>query len=126
MAKAQIKLLNGTEVQIEGTPKEINELLKFYSDQKTSNIRTSGSKNKQSKGNKKNKKIINGPTELIKGLIEEGYFKGQKRTLSDVQKKLEERGHIYAQTSLSMPLIRLTRGRDLRRIKDKKGWIYVI
>jgi hypothetical protein len=44
----------------------------------------------------------------------------------EVQKKLEEKGHIYAQESLSGPLLRLTRDKHvLRRLKDKKGWVYV-
>jgi hypothetical protein len=57
-------------------------------------------------------------------LASEGWFKS-KRTIGDVQKKLEEKGHIYAMESLSTPLLRLTRNRTLRRIKDKSGWAYV-
>ena len=39
--------------------------------------------------------------------------------------KLEENGHIYALHSLSPALLRLTRSKMLRRIKEKKGWVYV-
>ena len=124
MAKAQIKLTDGPEVQIEGTPAEIKELLSFYSQaqelkRKPSQTRANG--NAQAKSAKKD-----GPAGLIRELIEEGYFSGQKRTLPDVQKKLEEGGHIYAQTSLSTPMTRLTRNKELRRIKEKKGWAYVV
>ena len=42
-----------------------------------------------------------------------------------VQKKLEENGHIYAQSSLSPALIALTKKKCLRRMKEKKGWVYV-
>ena len=58
--------------------------------------------------------------------MEKGYFKS-KRTIGDIQKKLEEMGHIYALTSLSTPLIRLTRSKNsaLRRLKENKQWVYV-
>ena len=65
-----------------------------------------------------------GLTSLVTELIEEGYFKS-KRTLGDIQKKLEERGHIYARTSISPMLTRLTRKRTIRRLKEKKVWVYV-
>ena len=65
-----------------------------------------------------------GPQQLLRDLAEENWFKS-KRTIGDVQKKLEEKGHIYAMQSLSTPLLRLTRSRALRRIKDKSGWAYV-
>ncbi len=122
MAKAELKFPNGTHVQIEGTSEEVGNLLKLYS---SSNSKT---KRPRSKTNTSEKKRVSrtSPTTLIKELIKEDYFKGHKRSLSDIQKKFEERGHIYAQTSLSTPLTRLTRNRTLRRIKDKKGWMYVL
>jgi len=60
----------------------------------------------------------------VKDLAAEDWFK-TKRTIGDLQKKLEEKGHIYAMESLSTPLLRLTRSKVLRRIKDKSGWVYV-
>ncbi len=65
-----------------------------------------------------------GPQTLIAELADDEYFKS-KRTIVDVQKKLEEKGHLYAQDSLSTPLLRLTRRKKLRRIKEKKSWVYV-
>ena len=56
--------------------------------------------------------------------MSDNFFKA-KRTIAEVQKKLEEKGHIYAVNSLSTPLLRLTRGKTLRRIKGKSGWVYV-
>lgn len=127
MAKAQIKIPNGPDIQIEGTSQEIKDLLDFYSANKSSSKKQYSHRKLNRIGNStKQNSRKNSPTGLIKELIEEGYFKSQKRSLSDIQKKLEERGHIYAQSSLSMPLTRLTRSRELRRIKGKKGWAYVI
>jgi hypothetical protein len=48
-------------------------------------------------------------------LREEGYFKS-KRFLNDIKKKLEEKGHIYARTTLSPTLLNLVKRKDLRRV----------
>lgn len=132
MAKANLVLPDGTKVNIEGTSEEVALLLGKFSGQgsnKSANSTTT------QKTKKKRKKVVatsggnptkkqEGPTSLITELIEEGYFKA-KHTIADIQKKLEERGHIYAQTSISPQLTRLTRKRIIRRIKENKGWVYV-
>ncbi len=132
MAKANLVLPDGTKVNIEGTADEVAVLLGKFSAPEPSS--TGGATGKK-KAKKKRKKAATGtggnagkkqegPTSLVTELVEEGYFKA-KRTLGDIQKKLEERGHIYAQTSISPALTRLTRKRTIRRIKEKKGWVYV-
>jgi hypothetical protein len=131
MTKAELQLPNGTKVKIEGTLEDIKALMESYSSDTPRTgrkHRKNGSKQNASSNNKNKKKKSRkiGPNGLIRELLEEGYFKSQKRSLSDIQKKLEERGHIYAQTSLSPALTRLTRSRDLRRIGEKKGWVYVV
>lgn len=129
MAKANMVLPDGTKVMIEGTAEEVAILLSKCSPTGTSSFgrktsRKSGRKisGRKEKGPGKKK---SGPTSYITDLVGEQYFKS-KRTLGDIQKKLEEGGHIYAQTSLSPVLTRLTRKRTLRRIKEKKGWVYVL
>ena len=131
MAKANLVLPDGTKVNIEGTSEEVAFLLGKFSMQesndKLNSTTTSKAKKKRkrltSNGEKSSKKQI-GPTSLIIELVEEGYFK-TKRTIADIQKKLEERGHIYAQTSISPQLTRMTRKRIIRRIKENKAWVYV-
>lgn len=125
MAKANLTLPDGTRVLIEGTAEEVATLLAKCS-QPT--IKTRKIKQKQraksattSKAARKAKK---GPVGYITELVDEGFFK-TKRTLPEIQKKLEEQGHIYAQTSLSPALLNLTKKRALRRIKEKKNWVYV-
>ncbi len=128
MAKANLVLVDGTTVAIEGTAEEVALLLHKFS----SPSAAAGAKGK--KGPRKartaspiktaGKTQRKGPQQLMADLAEEGWFKS-KRTIGDVQKKLEEKGHIYAMESLSTPLLRLTRNRTLRRIKDKGGWAYV-
>jgi hypothetical protein len=127
MAKADLILPNGTTVKIEGTAEEVAELL----DKISLPQRGAGKKppkkrrNASSKAKTSMKKATRkGPQVLIGELAEEDYFKA-KRAISDVQKKLEEKGHIYALESLSMPLLRLTRKKVLRRIKEDNNWVYV-
>jgi hypothetical protein len=126
--KAQITLSNGTNVQIEGTQEEVSNLLQTYSSTGSSsgNAAPRAKKSRKTNSNSAPKKQKIGPVGLIKELVDEGFFKGQKKNLPDIQKKLEERGHIYAQSSLSPALIKLTKDRTLRRIKEKKGWVYVV
>ncbi len=52
MAKAHITLPNGTKVEIEGTPNEVKDLLKFYEE---GNKTSATSRKKQSNTNKKKK-----------------------------------------------------------------------
>lgn len=128
MAKANLVLVDGTKVAIEGTAEEVALLLHKFSspgtaaspegEQEPRKVRTAGPKKTAERTLRK------GPQKLMADLIEDGWFKS-KRTIGEVQKKLEEKGHIYAMESLSTPLLRLTRLRTLRRIKDKGGWVYV-
>jgi hypothetical protein len=125
MAKANMVLPDGTKVAIEGTAEEVALLLAKCSQSSSPHDRKEHKKEQQAPTQRKaqtGKRA--GPLTLIAILADEGYFKS-KRTLGDIQKKLEEIGHIYAQTSLSPALMRLTRKRTLRRIKEKKGWVYV-
>jgi hypothetical protein len=132
MAKANLILPDGTKVNIEGSADEVAVLLEKFSARESSNEDSTTTKKKSKKkrktaatgkggrtGNKQE-----GPTSLVTELVNDEYFK-TKRTLGDIQKKLEERGHIYAQTSISPALTRLTRKRVIRRIKEKKVWVYV-
>ena len=128
MAKANLVLPNGTKISIEGTAEEVAILLAKYSpgapgDQRPARKKTA--KKRHSGGGPAAKKSkATGPVGLITELANEGFFKS-KRMLSEIQKKLEEHGHIYAQTSLSPAVLALTKKRVLRRLKEKKGWAYV-
>jgi hypothetical protein len=125
MAKANMVLPDGTKVAIEGTAEEVALLLAKCSQSSSPPDRKERKKEQQASTRRKSQTGKRaGPLTLIADLADEGYFKS-KQTLGDIQKKLEERGHIYAQTSLSPAMTRLTRKRTLRRIKEKKGWAYV-
>lgn len=123
MPIANVVLPDGTKVTIEGKSQEISAIIKKISQPANQDSIGNATRPKSSAGTKV-KTQPRGPTGLILALREEGYFKA-RRTLVDIQQRLEERGHIYAQTSLSPVLVRLARRRELRRIKTVKGWVYV-
>jgi hypothetical protein len=127
LATASLTLPDGTKVNIEGTADEVANLLaKFSQPAPPSRVSTAGeeSARRPRRGKPSGTKTKSGPVGNVLRLRDEGFFK-TRRSLPDIQRKLEEDGHIYAQSSLSPTLIRLTRKRELRRIKDKKGWVYV-
>ncbi len=128
MAKANLVLVDGTTVAIEGTAEEVALLLQRFSSPSVAAERTPEKARQKARTASPRKSVAKGqrkgPQQLMADLAGEGWFKS-KRSNGDVQKKLEEKGHIYAMESLSTPLLRLTRNRTLRRIKDKSGWAYV-
>jgi hypothetical protein len=65
------------------------------------------------------------PTGFVTQLKESGFF-SDKKSLSDVQKRLEEMGQIVPLTSLSSTLLNLIRGNQLKRVKDNNKWFYYV
>jgi hypothetical protein len=119
MAKVQIISRDGTKITIEGNATEVAALsaqLKFgISPRRLTQHQPI---------NKRKSKLKATPINLIAELIDGGFFKKPK-VLSAVKLALDEQGHFYPATSLSPALLRLVRNRHLRRIKDKKRWLYV-
>ncbi len=130
MAKANLTLPDGTKVAIEGSAGEVAALLGRLSDdsqgavpakERARRISANGKKRTRDKAAKSKP---SGPTDYIREIIHDGYFKA-KREIGAVRDKLEERGHIYPVTSLSGPLLRLVKNKELRRIKEGGVWKYV-
>lgn len=125
MARANLVLPDGTKVTIEGNATEIATLLNKISQPGEGTLTaTRKQPTRSSKKSSSEKKTRTGPTGYIRRLRDEGFFKS-RRSLPDIQRKLEEQGHIYAQTSLSPVMVQLVRNRELGRLKEKKGWVYV-
>lgn len=63
-----------------------------------------------------------GPQTHVRQLVESGYF-DEPRRLPEIVEHLRVKGHLYDQSPVSVALLRLTRGQELRRIpeKDEKG-----
>ena len=111
--KAKISLPDGVIVNLDGTPKEVLDWTNEY--------------RKTILPNTEEKNIndsIKGPQDRIRILISDNFFV-EKRLIGDIQQMLEEKGFIYNTTHLSTPLKRLVGSGELRRIKDKKGWVYI-
>lgn len=129
MAKADMVLPDGTKVTIDGSADDITKVLSALgSGASASDGRKSGAPRRRKRGAKtgpsRPRRPTTGPTAHIIQLRDEGFFK-TKRSLGDIQKKLEDQGHIYAITTLSPLLVMLVRRKDLRRLKDGSRWAYV-
>src|SRR5688500_8100572 len=122
MAKANLVLPDGTTVDIEGTADEVAILLAKMAAPAPTKSKTTVARTVRHKSNAKStpvgrKKKV-GPVGLMSELAAEDFFK-TKRLIGDIQKKLEERGHIYAVNHLSPALLKLTQKKLLRRLKEK-------
>lgn len=117
MAKAHITTKSGASITIEGTKEEVAGLIEQFG---------GGVANSQGRSRKRRTatKEKSGPVNLVSELIDGGFFKKPKE-LGSIKLALEEQGHYYPVTTLSPILLRLVRKRELRRIKDKKRWLYV-
>lgn len=110
MAKAEIKLPDGTTVKIDGTPDEITAVVERWQDKK---------KARGPAGKRTRVQLV----DLIGNLIDGGFFKKPK-DLASVKAALEELGHHYPVTSLSGTMLGQVRRRNLRRLKQNKRWMY--
>lgn len=118
MATAQITTKNGAKVTIEGSPDEVATLLERLDKHVHERFAKVASRNKNEGQSKAT------PVNLISELIDGGFFKKPKE-LGAIKIALEEQGHFYPVTTLSPALLRLVRKKELRRLKDKKRWLYV-
>ena len=117
MAKAHITTKEGTKVTIEGTPDEVAALTV-----KLGGVTASGSEGGK-RSRKRQEKTKATPVNLVSTLIDGGFFRKPK-DLAAVKVALEEMGHVYPVTTLSPALLRFVRKRQLRRLKEKKHWLY--
>lgn len=126
MAKANFELPDGTKVTIEGSPDEVAALLERFGASEGGKAPKRGTGGRRKTGNERQppKPRRMGPTEYIRQLKTENFFR-TKRTIAEVRGKLEEGAHIYPVTALSAPLYRLVRKRELRRLKEGGTWKYV-
>jgi hypothetical protein len=132
MATANIELPDGTKVLIEGSPEEIARVLDLYRHPISDAIRPKRDEAKQGERGEASQTRLEsssrsrtGVMQHIRRLIGEQFFDA-RQSISSVQSKLEELGHIYPQTHISTPLRRLVLSRELRRLREGKNWVYVI
>jgi hypothetical protein len=121
MASAKIQLPDGTEVTIEGTPEEIGRVLALYGPRDLADESPTKKKPRRSSVTARSG---SGAVSHLRDLIAENYF-SERRSLANVQRRLEELGHIFPLNQLSTPLRRLVVGKQLRRLREGKNWVYV-
>lgn len=121
MPKATIKSKTGAVITIEGSEKEISNILAVYERSATvGQLKESTNKERASK--KKDKKRMTTP-DLILELKEKGFF-DKPKGLGEVGTALEEQGYLYPVTSLSGVLLGLLQKRLLSRKKVEGKWVY--
>ncbi len=114
MAKANIETKNGTKILVEGTSKEINEVI--------SSIQRREQLIERKRVLRKSRPET--ATSTIIELKDSGFF-NKPKTIADIKVALAEKGMIYPSSSLSPILLRLVKKRRLSRIKKNKIWCYV-
>jgi hypothetical protein len=113
MAKAKITTKGGLVIQLDGTPAEIAAVVEDLK--------------QREEGPTKRKGIKPGRVQLvdlIAQLIEDDFFK-KPQDLAGVKNALAEMGHPWPVTTISGAMLGQVRRRSLRRLKDKKRWVYV-
>lgn len=113
--KALIHTRSGTKIQIEGSPQEVKEVIRYIEadERKKEELSTRRIKGKFS------------TTGAIRDLVNEGFF-DVERNFNDITREIaKEYGFIVESTSLSPILIKLVDKAELtRRINNQGEWIY--
>ncbi|MBU4300520.1 hypothetical protein L6303_05430 [archaeon] len=120
MTKANIETKDGTKIVIEGTPEEISKVMNLYKDEKTPETPAKEFK-KFIKAKANSKPTI---TDTIRKILAEGFF-NKPKSLAELKQGLEEQGTFIPITTLSAIVLGLVKGKELRRIKQEKKWVYV-
>lgn len=122
MAKAHITTKNGVSIVIEGTPKEVAELVaSLQGVAPVKAAKKSASKKKTVSSSSSSRPTL---SSLVAELMDGGFFKKPKE-LGAIKLALEEHGYHYPVTTLSPVLLRLVKKRQLRRIRQDNRWTYV-
>lgn len=120
MVNANITFPDGTKMEVEGTVEDIIAIKNEFNKKNIPKQESNTLVQKKNIGIKASK----GPMGRTRILIEEDFF-GTKKTITDILKKLEEKGFYYNAQALSPTLVRLVRKGELRRIKEEGQWRYV-
>jgi predicted transcriptional regulator len=119
MAKAHISKPDGTTIVIEGTPKEVAEVMEKL---QGGNAAAAAAQSPDRKKGRPKKAKASLPDILV-SLADGGFFK-QPKDLTAVKMALAELGEVYPVTTIAPALLRLTKRRQLRRIRQDSRWFY--
>ena len=121
MAKATIKSTTGALITIEGTEKEVSEILTKF--ERTTSIGQVKATITKVRADKKEQKARSSISDLVVTLKEEGFFEKAKG-LSEIGEKLEERGYFCPVTTLSGVMLGLVKRHLFGRRKVDNKWVY--
>lgn len=121
MAKATIKSKTGAIITIEGTDKEVSNMLASF--ETAANVGRAKEVIKKSTSEKKDQKKRESASDLIVILKEDGFF-NKPKGLNEIALALEEKGYIYPVTTLSGIMIGLVQKKFFGRKKIDGKWVY--
>ncbi|HEX4542492.1 MAG TPA: hypothetical protein VH114_04940 [Candidatus Acidoferrum sp.] len=117
MAKATITNDKGLKIVVEGSPEEVQNIIRQMGG-------GAGHSKQQAGSAAKAGKRLPSATDAILELNEEGFF-NKPKALADIKQKLADQGMIYPLTTLSGVVLLLVRRRKLGRVKEDGRWSYV-
>jgi hypothetical protein len=130
MPDAKLELPGGALVTITGSAEEIADILQRVGTSPSvarDDSATSSAARPRKTGKRRvraSRQVSAGPREFLLELKHEGFFRGERRTLQDVISELATRGHIVPRTTVAPNLLRATKNRELRRLKENGHWVY--
>jgi hypothetical protein len=121
MAKATIKSKTGALITVEGSEKEVSDILSTF--ERTAAVGQAKVAIARGRAEKKEQKKRASVSDLVVTLKEEGFF-NKPKGLSEISNALEEQGYICPVTTLSAVMLGLVKKRLFRRRKAEGRWVY--
>lgn len=121
MVKATIKSKTGAIITIEGSEKEVADVVSHF--ERTTVVGELKENISKRQNEKKQEKKRKAASDLIVELKEEGFF-NKPKTLTEIAKKLEDGGYIYPTTTLSGVMIGLVQKKLFGRKQANGKWTY--
>lgn len=121
MAKATIKSKTGALITIEGTDKEVSDILGTF--ERTTAVGHAKAAVARDRAEKKERKKRASVSDLVVMLKEEGFF-DKPKGLTDISNALEEQGYLCPVTTLSGIMLGVVKKRLFRRKKVDGKWVY--
>jgi len=119
--KATIKSKTGAVIIVEGTHKEVSDILNTF--ERTATIGQAKAEMARGRAEKKDQKKRANASDLVVTLKEEGFF-DKPKGLSDIANALEEKGYLCPITTLSGVMLGLVQKQLFRRKKLEGKWVY--
>ncbi|MGH9862188.1 MAG: hypothetical protein ACRD35_02060 [Candidatus Acidiferrales bacterium] len=121
MAKATIKSKSGAFITVEGSEREVSNILATF--EKAAAVGHAKEVIAKTEAVKREQKKRAAASDLVIGLKEDGFF-DKPKGLAEIAKALEESGYIYPVTTLSGVVLGLVQKKLLGRKKLEGKWVY--